>query len=342
MNVEFIDRLRNRGVVSKPAYKIALLIGLLLLGPALVQLGKQSWVLILLQLYIFAIAALSFDLLFGYTGILSFGHALFFGGGAYMIGVIYRNFGLTYLEAVPIALIVITLIALGIGAISLKTSGVYFALVTLAFAQLGYELSLSFRDITGGDNGISGIEMTQMFGFQINNYYISYYICLLALIGVYFSLKRIVNSPFGRILQGIRENEERIQMLGINTYRYKLAAFVFSGFMAAVAGVLYPLFVNFIHPNILYWSTTGDILLITLIGGFGTLWGPAIGTAFFLILEEGLANLFTRWRIVFGLVFIFIVIYAPTGIAGLIRSDDGERRSPLHEIIDEFKNGDNE
>lgn len=291
--------------------------------------GNSFWVSLLIEVFVFAIAAISFDLLFGYTGLLSFGHALFFGGGAYTVAISMETLGQSYLVGALLALVVVPILAVIVGAVSLRLTGVYFALITLAFAQLVYQIVLQFNDITGGVNGISGLTLPPVAGITLDNAYVAYYIAFLVLVAVYLALKRIVNSPFGRILQGIRENEDRIEMAGINTYRYKLASFVLSGFLGGVAGILYPLFLDFISPTLLYWVTTGDILLMTLIGGAGSVWGPMVGAAFFLMLEHALSGIIDRWRLILGLVFVLFVLFLPSGFAGLV---EGERATLLDHV----------
>lgn len=279
------------------------------------------WLTFAIEVFVFAIAVLSYDLLFGYTGLLTFGHALFFGGGAYGIAILARVYELNYFEAIPIVLALLFLMGLVVGVAVLQLSGVYFAIITLAFAQLGYQLVLQFNDITGGVNGIYRITIPDVAGFSLTDPIVTYYVTFVSCAGVYLLLRRVTASPFGRVIQGIRENEERIQMLGINTYRYKLASFVMAGIIGGFSGILYPLFITFVSPPLANWTTTGDLLMMTLIGGFGTLWGPLMGTGFYIGLKTVLSGLLEQWRLLMGVIFVLFVLFLPSGLAGLIQGD---------------------
>jgi len=316
-----IDRLQNDALMV-----IVIAIGLLLPFAVETITGNSYGVTLLIELLVFAIAVMSYDLLFGYTGLLSFGHALYFGGGAYIVALVSIHTGLNYYGAVPIALVGVPVLALVTGAISLRLSGVYFAMITLAFGQLGHEIVLQFTDVTGGVNGISAIEIPVLAGFNMTNLYTTYYVILAALIVVYIGLRRLVNSPFGRVIQGIRENPERMRMLGVNVYRYKLASFTIAGFIGGIAGLLYPLYLNFVDPSLVNWTTTGDILIMTLIGGFGTLWGGILGAGFYILTKGTLSSVTDQWRILLGIVFVLFVLFFPSGIAGLV---SGDRRTAL-------------
>lgn len=311
-------------------WKGALLVGVLLYPGVLYLVIPENtfWVGVLVKLFLFAGAAISFDFLFGYTGLLSFGHAMFFGGGLYVAAIASTQFGLTYYQAVPIAIAVLLFLSLLAGAVSLRTTGVYFAILTLAIAQLQYEVILQFSEYTGGRNGIS-LELPLFFGVNLRNPYIAYYICFGLLLGTYLGLRRVVRSPFGRILQGIRENEERMRMLGINTYWYKLGSFVIAGMVGGLVGLFYPLFLNFVDSTLVYWLTTGDIVIITIIGGIGTLWGPIAGAVFYIMLETGLTGIIDRWRFILGTVFVIFVLAFPSGIAGLV---EGESKSLITHV----------
>lgn len=296
----------------------------LFLFPAFVTssfIDASFWLLFGIEVFIFGIAVLSYDLLFGFTGLLSFGHALFFGGGAYGIAILANVYDLNYLEAFPIVLGLLFVLALVVGYAALQLSGVYFAIITLAFAQLGHEIVLQFNDVTGGVNGLYSITIPDVAGFSLTDPMVTYYVTLVAVIAVYLGLRRITASPFGRVLQGIRENEERIEMLGINTFRYKLASFVMAGIIGGFSGMLYPLFITFISPPVINWTTTGDILMMTLIGGFGSLWGPLLGSAFYIGLKTTLSGIFEQWLLFTGIIFVIFVLFLPSGIAGIIGGD---------------------
>lgn len=320
---DMIDRLRlansDEGVITE-SWRRRLLIGFfvgILVFPLLVR--DPFITQLLLETFIFAIVVISYDLLFGFSGLLSFGHALFFGGGAYAVIILGQVTGLGFLTAIPITLALVAVVVAVIGVISLRLVGVYFAIITLAFAQLAYEATLQFRNVTGGRNGLSGFTIPSVGGVSLGETLVTYYLLAVALILVYLLVRRIVRSPFGRVLQGIRENEERTRMLGINTFRYKIAAFVLSGVIAAFAGILYPLYLPYVSPSLLHWSTTGDVLIMTLIGGIGTLWGPIIGSGFFIFIKQVFKSQFGQWRIFFGLLFVLLVLFSPSGLAGIVK-----------------------
>lgn len=285
------------------------------------NVGGRFWLTFAIEVFVFGIAVLSYDLMFGYTGLLTFGHALFFGGGAYGIAILARVHDLTYLEAFPIVLVLLLVLSLVVGFAALQLSGVYFAIITLAIAQLGYQLILQFNDVTGGVNGIYSITIPDVAGVSLTDPMVTYYLTLVACLGVYLGLRRLTASPFGRVIQGIRENEERIEMLGIDVFRYKLASFAMAGVIGGFAGMLYPLFITFVSPPIANWTTTGDLLMMTLIGGFGTLWGPLFGTGFYISLQTVLSGVIEQWRLLMGVIFVLFVLFLPTGIAGLFQGD---------------------
>jgi branched-chain amino acid transport system permease protein len=315
-------------VRNNPVRVLALVVALLALPFVLIGTGNQYWLTLVVELFIFGIAVLSFDLLFGYTGLLSFGHALFFGMGTYSVAIVSRETGLTFLGAVPIALVFVPVLAVGVGLVALRLQGVYFAILMLAFGQLGYQLVVQLTDLTGGVNGISGLAIPPLFGVDLTNPYVAYYVSLVALAVVFVGLRRVVNSPFGHVLQGIHQNEERMQMLGINVYRHKLASFTLAAFVGGIGGVLYPLYLNFVDPSLLNWTTTGDMLMMTLIGGMGTLWGPILGAGFYIMVQGVLETATDQWRIILGSVFVVFVLLFPSGIAGLL----GEETSASADI----------
>jgi branched-chain amino acid transport system permease protein len=313
----------------------ALVVGIVLLLPvaAMVNIINDYLLIVAIHIFVFAIAVLSYDLLFGYTGVLSFGHALFFGGGAYGIALLTTEVGMSYFAAVPVSLIAVTVLAVGVGAISFQVSGVYFAIVTLSFAQIGYQLVLQFRELTGGQDGIGvATHLPEVGGIDLGDIYPAYALTLVVLALVYLATRRLVNSQFGRILQGIRENEARTKMLGINTYRYKLISFTLSGAIAAVAGIMYLFYAPYVDVSLTNWETTGDIVMMGLIGGFGTLWGGFFGTAFFVLAEEFLVELTGNWKLIFGAVFVLFVLFLPEGIASLF---DEDASNPLETWVDD-------
>lgn len=323
---------RKRSIVTATALILVAL-------PLLITnvLGSQYWVRVFSELFVFGIVVLSYDLIFGYTGVISFGHALMFGGAAYLLAIL-MSVGFTFPVSLVASVVLVTLFSAIFGLISLYRlgGGVYFAIVTLAVAQLGYFLVLQSTEITGGDNG-TFISVPAIIGVNLTAPLNSYYITLSVMVLVYIALRRLVNSPFGRIIQGIRDNEERMEAIGVNVYRYKVISFTISGFVAAIAGVMFPIYSSFLSPNVMYWTTTGDILIMSLIGGFGTLWGPVVGAGTFILSENLLAELIERWLLVFGIIFILFILHAPEGIAGLTEDKESDRfrsiRTRFNQII---------
>lgn len=291
------------------------------------------WLTFAIEVFVFGIAVLSYDLLFGYTGLLTFGHALFFGGGAYGIAILARVYDLNYLEAFPIVLALLVVLGLVVGVAALQLSGIYFAIITLAFAQLGYEFILEFNEFTGGVNGIYSISIPEVVGFSLGDPIVTYYVTLAAVVVVYLGLRRVTASPFGKVIQGIQENEERIEMLGINTFRYKLASFILAGVIGGFGGMLYPLFITFVSPPLANWTTTGDLLMMTLIGGFGTLWGPLLGAGFYISLKTSLSGFLEQWRLLMGVIFVLFVLFLPSGIAGLLQGNLPTTPDQIREIF---------
>lgn len=281
----------------------------------------RFWQGLLVQVFILAVYAMSYDLLMGYTGILSFGHAMFFGTGAYVVGILMKHFAWALPLALLVAVVVAVLQSLLIGVLSLRVRGVYFAMVTLAFAQVFFILSeaTDFRHYTGAEDGLQGVPVPAWINptdHRLRFYYLSLGFAIL----MYVVARRIVNSPTGRVMIAIRENEDRALMLGYNTFIYKLIAMVVAGVFAALAGVLSALWNFGASPSFLHVNRTIDALLMTIIGGVGTLVGPMLGAGVLELLGYWLNNIFgPRWPLVFGLVYVLIVLFVPYGIVGTWR-----------------------
>lgn len=286
---------------------------------------------LVVEFMLFLVFAASYDLLIGYTGVISFGHALPFGTAAYVMGIAMAGrplpgipeAGVSLPVAVVLALAAVIVVSVATGYLAFQQSGVYFAMLTLALSMVGYYFVFETTAITGGDNGLL-VFRPDLFGLPLSDYVTFYYLTFFAVVLSFLAMWRLVNSPLGRVLVIIRENEERAQFLGYNTFRYKLAVFVVAGFFAGVAGMLQGLFLNIVTPDLLYWATGGDALLVTLIGGMGTLWGAALGSAFLLGARELLTGIIEGWPIILGIVYVLFVLFFPSGIAGAIT---GEGRS---------------
>lgn len=274
----------------------------------------------LTEVLIFGIFAMSLDVLIGYTGMISFGHAAFFGIGAYAAGYLAQNLSSNILINLPLALLLVAVAAFIIGFFSIRVSGVYFLMFTLAFSQMVYAIADRWTDVTGGSNGLAGIPRPriELFSFQwlFEDATTRYFLVLVFFLLSYFVLRWVVRSQFGHVLIGIHENETRLRAIGYDTARYKLLAFVIAGTFAGVAGALYAGFNRFVSTNELYWTASGQVLIMVIIGGAGTLIGPVLGAGLVLLLQNFISSSTERWSTIMGLIFIFFVFAARHGLIG--------------------------
>ncbi len=272
---------------------------------------------IVVQMMILGLFALSLDIVTGYTGLVSFGHALFLGLAAYGVGLIFSNITGLLLVAIPAVVLAAALIAWGIGYLSFRVSGVYFAMLTLAVAEMFHQIVVDFDGITQGTNGMS-IVWPDVPLIDLGNTTTVYFITLATLVGLYLLAVRILGSPFGTSLQAIRDSEERMEALGYDVNKYKRRAFLLSGAIGGVAGVMHALYFKFASPSsVLEWTVSGDVLVTMVLGGMGTLYGPLVGAAVFVGLETQISRFITHWEFVLGTVFILFVIFAPRGLVSL-------------------------
>ena len=283
----------------------------------------KFWQGMLISMLILGIFAMSYDLLLGFTGILSFGHAMFFGTGGYVVAImIGQNFDWPLGWALVAVIIIALLQSVIFGVLSLRVKGVYLAMVTLAFAEMFYILALAgdFRKYTGADDGLHGFPVPSYLSATDHRTRF-YYLALIFFVIVFLAAKRLVESPTGRVMIAARDNEDRATMIGYNTFWYKLISFVAAGVFAALAGALSALYNVSITPAVLSVSTTIDALAMTIIGGVGTLVGPIIGAAIIQLLGYWLERWFgSSWTLVYGTIFMLIVIFLPFGIVGTIRA----------------------
>ena len=289
---------------------------------ALAETGQAKfWQGMVIQMFILAVFAMSYDLLLGYTGIISFGHAMFYGTGGYVVGLLIKHARWPVWAAVGAVLLVALLQSLIFGALSLRVKGVYLAMVTLAFAEFFYILAQAtdFRQYTGADDGLHGIYPPPAFS-PTDHRTRFYFLALVFFVAMYLAARRLVNSPTGRVMVAIRENEGRAAMLGYNTFVYKLVALVAAGTMAALAGALSAFFNLGVTPAVLSVGTTINVLAMTIVGGAGTLTGPVLGAAIVHLLGYWLNRLFgPTWVLLFGVTFILIVVFLPYGIVGTVQ-----------------------
>ena len=276
------------------------------------------------RILIYAMAAASLNLVLGYGGMVSFGHAAFFGAGAYIVAILAAE-GITSLWiAWPVAVAVAALAALVIGAISLRTRGVYFIMITLAFAQMMYYVFVSLKAY-GGDDGLSLPGRSSIgLGVSLSNDFVWYYIVLALLALVLFLLHRLLHARFGRVIEAIRENETRATAVGYPVYRYQLLCFVISGAIAGLAGALIANQTSYAGPTLLHWVQSGTLMIMVILGGVGRFWGGPIGAAVLLVLEEVfsasplLGPYALHWQLPVGLILLAVVLFAPQGLAGAL------------------------
>lgn len=293
------------------------LVGLLLAFPPMASAtGLEFYQGLLTKTMIFALAASSLNLILGYGGMVSFGHAAYFGLGAYTVAILMRegvtSAGIIWAVAVGLSAV----LALLIGAISLRTRGVYFIMITLAFAQMVYYLVVSFKQY-GGEDGLRA--RRPEFGlFELNETSL-YYLTLGVLLAALYLLYRLVHSRFGRVLQAIRENESRALALGYPVFRFQLAAFVIAGALAGLAGVLMAHYTQYASPSLLAWQQSGHLMMMVILGGVGQFWGGVLGAALLFVVEEALQDLTIHWQLGVGLMLLLVVLFFPKGLAGMMR-----------------------
>jgi branched-chain amino acid transport system permease protein len=265
-----------------------------------------------------AIFALGYNLLLGFGGELSIGHAAFFGVGAYGTMLSVEFVSTNVYIGIILGVVAATILGAIFAVISLRRRGLYFAMITLALAQIVYYVSLEWNDVTGGTNGL-GVPLDYTMPGPVDtlaNPMQFFPLGLVLLFLTWFVVWRIINSPFGRVLVAIRENEKRARSLGYNPNRFLTVAFVMSAAISGLAGGLYSILFGFISPNVLYWLFSGEVVLIALLGGIGTLSGPAFGALVFVVLQEGLVEFTPDWRLPFGFIIMLIVLFAPKGVYG--------------------------
>jgi branched-chain amino acid transport system permease protein len=302
----------------RTAVVAALLIFLALL-PVYIAMGGNNFVLILFtRILILALAATSLNLILGYGGMVSFGHAVYLGIGGYVVGILAKEGVNAGIVQWPLALLVSALFSLVIGALSLRTRGVYFIMITLAFSQMLYYVAVSL-DRYGADDGLTIYRRSQFGLLNLSNKILFYYVCLALLLGVIFLVARIVNSRFGMVIRGATSNERRMRAIGFPVFRYRLVCFVFAGTLCGLAGVLLANHTDFISPAMMHWTRSGDLIVMVVLGGMGSAFGPLIGAVVLLVLEEALSGITEYWQIILGPLLLLIVLFARGGIVGMLR-----------------------
>ena len=266
------------------------------------------------EMLIFAIFAVGYDILFGYTGLLSFGHAMFFGIGAYGTGLVLIRVSSSLFLALGIAIAISLLVSSVIAFLSIRKRGIYFVMITLGFCQMLYFIAFKWTGLTGGDNGLHGVPRTSFGPINLDSEITLYFFILTFFFFSVLLAFRIVNSPFGRVLSALKENEDRARSVGYNTTRFKTIAFMISAFFASLAGGLYAVHSNFVPLDTLSINTSGDVVIMTLLGGIGTLYGPILGAMLIVYLKNLLSNWVGNWNLILGAIFIVSVLTVRQGI----------------------------
>jgi len=276
------------------------------------------------EVLIWVIFALSYNIVLGYTGLPSFGHGGFFGIGAYGLALAYLHL----VKGVWIPLLIGSLAgglaAALVGLFVAKKRGIYFALLTVAFSQMFFFVAFRWDEVTGGESGLGGIDrlsigIPKLFSIDLSNRMNFYYFVFIFFIICTLLIWRIVHSPFGKVLQAIRENEVRAKYAGYNTARYKWAAFTISGIFAGIAGALYTLLINSAFAFVLDWTQSGNVAMMTILGGgLVNFFGPIVGSAIFIGLRDILSAYWEHWMLVYGLAFVLVILFMPTGILGIL------------------------
>jgi branched-chain amino acid transport system permease protein len=304
---------------------LILLCGLALVPPLAFYSGHPFWVDISTRLVILAIAAVSLNLVLGYGGMISFGHAAFLGLGAYAVGVPAYHATYGEFEAIAsyngffqfgLAIAVSAVFALITGAICLRTKGVHFIMITMAFGQMIYFAIVSIETY-GGDDGLVIDTRSKFPGLDLANPIILYMLCFVSLLVVLYIVHRLVNSRFGMVIQGAKGNAERMSAIGFNAYIYRLAAYVISGAICGYAGALLGNFTTFISPEMMDWSRSGELMFMVILGGAAYLLGPVFGAVAFILLEEILSGFSIYWHLPFGIILILSVLFVKGGLSGV-------------------------
>ena len=280
------------------------------------------------RVVVLALAAMSLNFLLGYTGVLSFGHAAYFGLGAYGAGMTIRYLLPSTPVGILVGVLVGTIAACIIGALIVRLRGVYFAMVTIAFGQVFYFIAFRWNSVTGGDDGLSGWKRVPLhFGTHVldilNDDKAFYYFVLVFFALAVTAMAALLRSPFGRTLLAIRENERRARFLGIPIERHIWLSWVVSCLFASLSGALYGLLNNFADPHGLHWSQSGDFVIMAVLGGMRSFWGPLIGAAIFVVLQDYLSSLTENWQSFIGLFFVLVVLFFPRGVLGVMRRRTG-------------------
>ncbi len=319
-------------IPSSKSYRFVLVAVVLALLPwGTPALFSEYYLDLFTKILIYGIMLLGYDVLAGYTGLVSLGHALFFGLGGYAAAFTINHLTSNLAPVLAVALLATLVIGLLVGFFSTQTKDIFFVFLTLAFAQFFYLAAFNLTTITGGDNGISLAKVTigipGLWETQVARPYGFYYLVLFFFLLSFLLCRRVITSPFGKVLVAIRENEERVSYLGYNIRKIKIKSYMISACLAAVAGVLFGTYQDFVSPGMLDWTLSGDLILMSVLGGMGTLVGPVIGGGIIMLLGDELSSLTENWMIFIGGFFVLMIIFAPDGVMGIVSNLKRRKRS---------------
>jgi len=308
----------------RPAPWVAVVSGVTLL--LIPQIVPVYFTHLLILTLVYGLAAMSLDLLLGYTGLVSFGHAAYFGTAAYTVGVVAQRLQAESLAAMGAGVLAAAVLAALFGLLAMRATAVYFLIITLALGMGTWGLAYRWVSVTGGDNGLPGIPAVNLgFGWPLRDPVALYYFILVVCAAAAFLLYRLTVSPFGLALQGIRESEGRMRMLGYNTWLHKYLAFILAGAIGGLAGTLYAAYNGFVSPTDLHITASAEQVLMVILGGAGTLFGPVLGAGVVVFLRNLVSAYAQRWLLILGIVFIVTVLYAPEGLLGKALTLAGRR-----------------
>lgn len=338
LSVDIPGRSRQAFAAKARKYVVRVMLAVIFF---LLPLAFPTYVLSLaIEVLLFALFAMSLDLLLGYTGLVSFGHAAFFGIGGYILAYIAIGLSSNLMVTVPVVLSTTAIAAGIIGFLVLRARGIYFLMLTLAIGQMLFGLAVKWTAVTGGSDGLVGVPRPYIdiagLRLEFSNSLDFYYLVAISFLVSWWILHRLVNSPFGHTLRGIKENESRMRALGYNTWRFTMAAFVIAGVFAGLSGLLFTHFNWHAAPENLYYTVSGQVMMMVIIGGSGTLVGPILGAVLIRLLPSYASTYLARWQTLMGLIFMAFVLYAPSGIIGLKRyfrrqANNGDREAKKSE-----------
>lgn len=309
MFVHLLDKLRSRVAAGAVMAVLA--------GLGLPTVISEFHMVLVTDILVFAVFAVAFNLSFGFTNLPSFGHAAFFGLGAYGVAITLTFTPEMILLPVLVGLLAAVVYGAVIGAISTQGTGIYFALLTFAFAQGLYEIAIRTPGLSGGSGGLFVEVPTLPGGVALSDRLTAYYLALAVLALTLLLSHRLLRSPFGQVMQAVKHNQDRAEAIGYPVRQIKVVVFTLSGVLSAIAGVLFVINSSFVSPNVFFFHTSLDVLIMAILGGTGTLWGPMLGAAFIILLEEAVSGLSNVGTLITGLLFILVIVFFPDGIGGI-------------------------